>query len=307
MPRPLRFVPPTSVVEITARTIGSRFLLRPGPTTNDLLLGVLGRAQHLFGVRVFAIAVMSNHLHALLGVDDAAQLAAFMQYALANIAKEVGRHHRWIGPFWGRRYRSIVVADAESQRRRLRYILCQGIKEGLVDRADRWPGVSSLAASTRGISMRGTWYDRTAAFEARRRGEKPDPRLTEITYQLRISQLPALADKTTDQCRQLVRELVREEEREVRANRASQGKTSVLGARRVLRMDPHQAPPDSARSPAPFVHAITSAARTAFRDAYRAFVDAFRAAAACLSAGEPAEFPPGAFPPSAPFVALSSA
>ena len=153
VPRPLRFVPPGAIVEVTARTVGSRFLLRPGPTTNDLVLGVLGRAQHLFGVRVFALVVMSNHMHALLGVDDAAQLAAFMQHALANIAKEVGRHHRWVGPFWSRRYRSIVVADTDSQIRRLRYILCQGLKEGLVDRADRWPGASSLGASLRGKRM----------------------------------------------------------------------------------------------------------------------------------------------------------
>src|ERR1041385_948394 len=95
MPRPLRYVPPAAVVEVTARTVGSRFLLRPDPTTNELVLGVVGRAQALYGVRIFALTVMSNHLHALLGVDHAAQLAAFMQYLLANVAKEVGRHHQW--------------------------------------------------------------------------------------------------------------------------------------------------------------------------------------------------------------------
>ena len=88
-------------------------------------------------MRIHAVAVMSNHLHALVSVDHAAQLAAFMQHALANIAKEVGRHHRWRGPFWSRRYRSIVVADAESEVVRLRYVLCQGAKEGLVERAER--------------------------------------------------------------------------------------------------------------------------------------------------------------------------
>ena len=302
MARPLRFVPAGSVVEVTARTAGSRFLLRPDPTTNDLVSGVLGRAQHLFGVRVFAVAVMSNHLHALLGAEHAAQLAAFMQHALANIAKEVGRHHRWSGPFWSRRYKSIVVADRDSQVRRLRYVLCQGLKEGLVDRVDRWPGISSYQATTRGLPLRGTWYDRTAAYEARRRGEKPDPRLTEKSYELRLHQLPAFADLSPEQYSAMVRDLVRDEERNVDASRRKAAKLSVLGVRRILEQDPHATPSRTDHSPAPLVHAASAVVRAAFKTAYAAFVDAFRLAAASLRRGINADFPEGAFPPPAPFV-----
>jgi hypothetical protein len=302
MARPLRYVPPESVVEVTARTVGSRFLLRPGPRTNDLILGVLGRAQALYGIRVHAVAVMSNHLHALLGVDHAAQLAAFTQHALANIAKEVGRHHRWVGPFWSRRYRSIVVADAESQVGRLRYVLCQGLKEGLVDRAERWPGVSSVKALTKGARLLGVWYDRTAPFEARRRGTKPDPLQTEQIYELHLSRLPAMADVPETQYLRYVAELVRKEEAAVSADRARLGKSSVLGERRILEQDPHAAPTRSDRSPAPLVHAASFAVRAAFRAAYTGFVDAFRGAAQSLRSGLAAEFPVGAFPPRAPFV-----
>ena len=302
MSRPLRFVPPGSVVEVTARTVGSRFLLRPGPTANDLILGVLGRAQHLYGVRVFAVTVLSNHLHALLGVDHAAQLAAFMQHALANIAKEVGRHHRWSGPFWSRRYRSIVVADADSQGARLRYILCQGLKEGLVDRVDRWPGVSSFRALAHENPLRGVWHDRTAEFEARRRGVKPDPAKTEQVYELTLAQLPAMAETSKDDFRRFVREIVRDEELAVAASRAHASKPSVLGAHRILEQDPHSAPQHSDRSPAPLVHAASATVRAAFKAAYIAFADAFRWAATCLRTGNPTDFPEGAFPPSLPFV-----
>jgi hypothetical protein len=302
MGRPLRFIPPGSIVEVTSRTVGSRYLLRPGPTTNELVLGVLGRAQALYGVRLFAIAVMSNHLHALVSVDHAAQLAGFMQHFLANIAKEVGRHHHWSGPFWSRRYRSIVVADAESQIARLRYVLCQGLKEGLIDRASRWPGVSSFKASTSGTPLHGIWYDRSAQFEARRRGVKPDPLKTERAYQIRLSQLPVFADTPPEGYRQFIADLVRGEERDVAADRAQAGRTSVLGARRILEQDPHQAPEESDQSAAPIVHAATGQVRAAFRQAYAAFVDAFRAAAQCLRKGELAVFPESAFPPSAPFV-----
>ena len=64
----------------------------------------------------------------------------------------------------------------------------------------------------------------------------------------------------------------------------------------------NEAPTRSDRSPAPIVHAASFAARTAFRVAYQAFVDAFRAAARCVRAGGAADFPFGAFPPPAPFV-----
>jgi hypothetical protein len=50
------------------------------------------------------------------------------------------------------------------------------------------------------------------------------------------------------------------------------------------------------------VHAFSGKVRAAFRQAYAAFVDAFRAAARCLRRGQPGAFPAGAFPPSAPFV-----
>jgi hypothetical protein len=47
MPRPLRFVPEHALVEITTRTLQGRLLLRPSPELNDLVLGIVGRAQDL--------------------------------------------------------------------------------------------------------------------------------------------------------------------------------------------------------------------------------------------------------------------
>ena len=297
MARPLRFIPPGSVVEVTSRTVGSRFLLRPGPAANSLIVGVLGRAQSLFGVRVFAVAVMSNHIHALLGVDHAAHLATFMQYALGNIAKELARHHKWKGPFWGRRYRSIVVADDASQVARLRYVLCQGIKERLIARAAQWPGVSSFATLARGMPMRGIWRSRT-----------DEERSKEKEYELKHTRLPALSHKTEDDHKAYVETIVRAEEDEAQAERRrAASKKGVLGSRRILAQDPHSAPEESSHGPAPLVHAASASMRAAFRDAYRAFVSAFKAAAESLRANLPADFPEGSFPPGSPFIKPQSA
>jgi len=64
MPRDPRYIPEGgSVVEITNRTLHGRYLLRPDPAgqMNIMILGVLGRAQRLYKVRLFAVSVLSSH------------------------------------------------------------------------------------------------------------------------------------------------------------------------------------------------------------------------------------------------------
>ena len=52
---------PSGLVEITSRTLHGRFLMRPSEKVNDLILGVLGRAQAMYNIAVHAFIFMSNH------------------------------------------------------------------------------------------------------------------------------------------------------------------------------------------------------------------------------------------------------
>ena len=157
MGRRLRFIPSGgSLVEVTNRTIQGRFLLRPSAELNRLLIGVLGRAQRIYGVRLHACVVLSNHYHLLLTVESARQLAKFVGYFQGNLAKEAGRLHRWRGPFWHRRYQHIVVSDEpEAQVARLRYIMANSCKENLVSSPLDWPGVSSIRPLLDGARLDG--------------------------------------------------------------------------------------------------------------------------------------------------------
>jgi hypothetical protein len=47
MARPLRFVPPNSIVEVTTRTMQGRLLLRPSPELTEIILGIIGKAQNM--------------------------------------------------------------------------------------------------------------------------------------------------------------------------------------------------------------------------------------------------------------------
>ncbi|MCP4052337.1 MAG: hypothetical protein GY739_04575, partial [Mesoflavibacter sp.] len=139
---------------------------------NELVLGVVGRAQRLYSMPLVGISVLSTHAHILAIPEDAKQMAGFMRHVAGNLSYEIGRLHDWPGKLWMRRYRSIVVSDeAEDQIARLRYLLGAGVKEFLVERATDWPGVNSARALTRDHPLRGMWYNRTKEFAARRRGE----------------------------------------------------------------------------------------------------------------------------------------
>jgi hypothetical protein len=59
--RKLRYVPqPHTLVSITNRTIQGRYLLCPGPSFNDLFLGILGRTQRRHGTAIAAVSVLMS-------------------------------------------------------------------------------------------------------------------------------------------------------------------------------------------------------------------------------------------------------
>ena len=70
-----------------------------------------------------------------------------MEYVQSNLDREVCRRHGWKDKAWSRRYSAIVISDEEAaQVDRLRYILANGCKEGLVASPREWPGVSMIRA-----------------------------------------------------------------------------------------------------------------------------------------------------------------
>ncbi len=304
MARRVRFVPEGgSLVEVTVRTFQSRFLLRPGPSLNEIVGGVLGRAQTLHPVRCHFVIFMSTHFHLLLSVDDANQLARFMEYVNSNIALEVNRLYGWTRDVWDDRYHAILVSGEEAaQVDRLRYLLSNGVKEGLVAHASEWPGVHSVREILAGEPVRGFWFNRTQESAARKRGEDFDRLKYATEENFELTPLPCWAHLTPEDYRKRVAELVEAVESEARAELARTGRVP-LGVAAILRQKPDDRPAWRKKSPAPLYHAATKAVRKAFWEAYATFVAAFREAADRWREGDrSARFPIGSFPPGLPFV-----
>jgi Transposase IS200 like len=288
-------------VEVSNRTIQGRFLLRPSLEMNEIILGVLGRAQRRFGLTIFAFQFLSDHYHLLLWADDAHQLAGFMEYFGGNLAREAGRASSWSGKFWGRRYHSAVVDNTrESQVDRLRYIFSNGCKEGLVASPLDWPGASSTPGLLDG-SMRlcGTWFDRTREYRA---GNSWPRQVFAEQEEVRLSVLPSLIQLESEEFGRTVRFIVEQIERDAHEMHKANG-TRPAGPKWVMRQRPHRVPKAMKRSRAKKFLSAFRENIVALRLAYRQFVVAYREAANRLRSGDRlVEFPPGCFPPRLPFV-----
>ena len=288
------------VVEVTLRVIHGRFLLRPSDDLNEIVLGILGRAQEACGIRLHAFIFMSNHYHLILTVPNAKALAKFECYLNGNLAREAGRLHGWNEKVWSRRYTAIPILDEVAMVQRLEYLLSHGCKEGLVARPQDWPGASSLHSMLTGEPIGGFWFNRTAEWYARRRGRPFDKYAFATEHAVELTPLPCWERLEEDAYRARVAAMVQDIEDRTRAGNRGAGIVPP-GALHVLAQDPHNHPDDPARSPAPRCHTSLPSLRREYLAAYYAFVDVYMEASALFRSGKlDAEFPADCIPPPAP-------
>ena len=304
MSRSVRNLPeePT-LVEVTCRTVHGRYLLRPSPLLDKIIIGILARALRRYGARCIGFAFVSSHYHLLLEVDSVFQLARLMNYFNSKLAREIGRLTGWRDKIWSRRYQAIPVSREEAaQIGRLKYVLSHGVKENLVERLRDWPGVHAVRALVDGEVLKGQWFDRTQEYAARRRGKKYDHLDYATDETLTLEPLPCWKHLDSAKRRGLIANLVEEIEAEAAAARRRDG-VQVAGAKAVLAHHPHDRPEKLKKGPAPRFHAATAEMRRFLWSVYAEFAGRYRDAAEKLRAGDlEAVFPPGCFPPGLPYV-----
>jgi len=297
-----RWVPQGSLVEVTQKAIHGRYLFRPSRDLVEMFNGALIRAAERYPVEVCAFICLSNHSHMLLIPEDGEALSDFMTYFAGNVAKEIGRLHDWRQKLYGRRYAHQVVSEEpEAQEERLRYLLSNGCKEGLVKRPEDWPGPSSTESLLTGRPVRGVWFDRSAEYEARRCKQRFSKYDFAEAKEIDLAPIPAWSHLVPSERQDKVRDMVREVTGEARKKLESTGR-KPLGVRRVLRQDPHSKPESMSRSPKPIVHAASHTVRTAMKIEFYLFRQAYREASEALRDGDlSVEFPAGAHRPRLPF------
>ena len=292
-------------MEITTRTLHGRYLLRPSRKLTAVLLGILGRALARHGVVLHAFFFASNHYHLIVTIPNVDELARFMNYLNCNVAREAGRLYGWKEKFWGRRYRSIEILDDAAQVERLDYVLSQGCKEGLIADPREWPGATCVSALLGDSKASGTWYDRTAEWFARRRGEDFAENAYAEVVEFELEPLPCWSDLDARERRRRVLAMV--EDIVGRAHDANCAKgRSPLGVSGILAQHPHDHPESFEKSPAPKCHTTDRERWIRFVQEARAFREAYSVAARrWLDGFRDVVFPPDCFPPPLTFMRVS--
>ena len=298
MGRTNRYIPPDGLVEVTNRTIQGRMLLTPSRALNQVVLGVFGRAQRRYEMSIHALVVMSNHFHMLVSPSDGEQLADFMGFINTNLSKEVGRLHGWRGPLWQRRYDTVPVSHEEAaQVERLQYLLLHGCKENLVASPSDWPGVHSVDALVHCKPLKGIWYDRSRAYEARRVNDAVDIEAFGVEETVELTPLPAWREVSLEEHASRVKVLVDSIVKETRSRHRLEG-TRPLGVRAILRTNPESKAGVLKRRIKPLCHAASRKVRQEMVERFRSWLLAYRIASAAWRRGNfEVEFPPWSFRP----------
>jgi REP element-mobilizing transposase RayT len=297
---------PNRVYEVTVRTLQGRYLLRPSPEANDLIAGIIGRAQVLYPeVLVYLVVTLSNHIHWLVSSPAPERLPQFMGWVNGRISFELGRLYDWPGRMWEKPAEPVPILDNAAMVGKFRYLLEQGCKEGLVYSPHDWPGLTCVHALTNQEQLSGRWLDRVEAGKARRRGEKIGRCDYTTTYEVKLSRLPCWRSLSDEDHRRTVVEMVEEIEAKTR-EKYPPDTNPVLGVEAILRMHPHHRPEEIPKSPAPLCHTTNPRKRSQYRVRYRSFAYAFREAATRVADGiRDVVFPLFSFPPRRPMVLAS--
>jgi REP element-mobilizing transposase RayT len=208
---------------ITRRCTQRQFLMRPDRETNNAFLYCLSEAAARFRIQVLFTAAMSNHHHT--GIyDPQGNYPAFLEHFHKLFAKcQNTARGRWES-FWSSEQTSVVrLVDPSDVLDKMTYALTNPVKDGLVEKAHHWPGVSSIGCVLHGTSL---FASRPKHF-FREEGPMPE------SVTLPLSRPPGFEQLSAPQFAALVLDRVRQVEDASAVERQRTGRR-VLGRKGVL-------------------------------------------------------------------------
>jgi putative transposase len=161
MPRRLRLQYPDAIYHLMARGNGRQDIVTDD-LDRDRLLEHLGRAAVRCSWRVYAFAIMSNHLHIVLKTPEP-NLARGMQAFLSAYANGWSRRHRFCGHVFQGRYRTELVQDETYLWTVTRYVHLNPVRAGLVEQPGAWLWSSYPGYAHRGRRLDWVAYDELLA------------------------------------------------------------------------------------------------------------------------------------------------
>lgn len=281
-----RLVIPGRTYMVTRRCTQRQFLLRPDPDTTQAFLYCLAYAAKGTGIGVIAFLAHTNHHHTIV-IDREGRLPQFLETFHKLIAKHQNAlRGRWEN-FWASEATSVVeLVDAEDALSKMVYALTNPVKDHIIERADQWPGASSLRANLDDttISARRPWRF------FRKDGGMPE------YLSLRCCRPPGLETLAHDKWRDLLGAAIGTVERQAADQRRTCG-IGVVGRHRVLRQRPSDRPqlPEPRRRLNPRIASASKWARVEAIQRNKIFQVAYRLARNLWRIGKRVVFPQGTY------------
>jgi hypothetical protein len=245
---------------------------------NERVYGILGRALSLFRLRLHAFIFMSNHKHYVARVADAEQACGFVGYMNRNTAIAAQRLTGWNDDVWSHTS-MIPILDDDAAMARLRYVLSNGVKEGLVESPLHWPGPTGVHALLEERPIQAAW----------RPMRQKHPLPTDPVYPIEVAPLPSLMNHPLLVRRQLLEELIHGIEEDGRRRRDGR---PVLGVAALRAQDPTEETEWVNQHDVPLAFSSRTDLLDRFLEQRAAFIDQFRRAARARRETMPAtEFP----------------
>ncbi|MBI4662037.1 MAG: transposase [Verrucomicrobia bacterium] len=137
MPRANRYIISGNVYHLTHRCHDREFLLKFAKDRS----GYRERLRQAIGeldLSLLTYNITSNHVHLVAYADNSEQIAALMQQAAGEFAREYNRRKRRRGAFWEGRYHATMVDSGEYLWECLKYVELNMVRCGVVEHPGQW-------------------------------------------------------------------------------------------------------------------------------------------------------------------------
>jgi putative transposase len=143
MPRKPREDVEPGIFHVFARGFGRLPIFRDR-TDRELYLRLLGETVAAFNWRCLGFCLMDNHVHLIVGVEDA-NLGAGMQQLHGRYAQAFNRRHGRLGHLFQGRYGAVRIETDEQMIAAVNYVVKNPVEAGLCRRPEDWSWSSHAA------------------------------------------------------------------------------------------------------------------------------------------------------------------
>ena len=140
MPRKARKAPGGMIFHCINRAVGRTRLFRK-PQDYAGFEQVMAHALEAVPIRLLAYCIMPDHWHLLLWPTQSGQLAKFMHRLTMTHTRRYQEHRREVGSghLYQGRFKSFPVQEDRHLLVVARFVECNALRAGLVERAENWP------------------------------------------------------------------------------------------------------------------------------------------------------------------------